>query len=159
MEYLTSVGLITKDHQSLLNLIEDSSGYVLCPGIEPEWYEQRVKTAGYQREEVREFHLPVKRYESVECLLWHKPCNTYTQLEDHLFNVFSSCNEECRRVVQNAERSLCTDETIKDARRSVLSKYPMSKLSPNSQTVKIKRIKKENQAYKQKVQKLLEKTS
>ena len=102
MELFTLVGLITEDHQSILNLIEDSNGYVLCPGMDPEWYEERVKTAGYQHEKVRKFHLPVKRYESIECLLWHKPCNTYTQLGDHLFNVCPNCKEECRRVVQNA---------------------------------------------------------
>ena len=151
--------MITDDFLSIIDLIDESGGYVLCPGMQPDWYEETYKTAGYQRDKVREFQLPTKRYESIDCLLWHKPCNRYAKLGDNLYNVCSNCKQEGSRALQNAERSLNVDETVKDARRSPSSNYPMAKLSPSSQSEKVKRLKKENKINHDKLQKLLEKSS
>ena len=107
------VRLITVDYQGIINLIEESSGYVLCLGMQPEWYKEKFKTAGYKREKVHEFQLPLKRCESVDCLLWHQPWNRYSKLGDHLFNVCSNCKEEGRRALQNAGSLIACEGKLK----------------------------------------------
>ncbi len=62
--------MVTADYPSLIDLIQESGGYVLCPGIQPAWYEEKYKIAGCERVTVRHFKLPTKRYESIDCLLW-----------------------------------------------------------------------------------------
>ncbi len=138
--------------------MDESGGYVLCPGLQPEFYEEQFKTAGYKRERIVDFQLPVKRYEAANCLLWHKPSNRFAKLR-HLFNVCSKCKDEGHRAVQNAKRNLSASEEVKDIRLNPASNYPISKLSPNNQSIKVKRLKNELRLNKEKLEKLLQESS
>ena len=150
---------MTEDYQRVLGLIQEEGGYVLCPGIQPAWYEDKHKAVGFQRENIRAFKFPRKRYESVNCLLWHKPCNRYTTVGDHVYNVCSQCKQEAWSTLQNANRNAKLDQSTKDARRNPSSKYPIANLPPSSRSRKVDRLKKENKANRDKLNKLLEKTS
>ena len=73
------VGVASVDPQHIhevLNIVRDTSEYVLCPGLKPSVYE-------FHRQGIRIFDYPTKRYESTGCLLWHKPTNS------------RSCSEQC----------------------------------------------------------------
>ncbi len=159
INYYYIIGLVTDDYESIINMIQESGGYVLCPGIQPEWYEETYKTAGYQRETVRTFQLPIKRYEAADCFLWHKPCNRYTKVGDKLYNVCANCKLEARNSQTNATRTANVNKEVKDARKSTTSKYPMAKLSPNGQSEKLKRLKAENKSNRDRLQQLLSTSS
>ena len=114
----------------VLELVRKDGGFVLCPGLQPAWYEDKVGTVGFHRDGVTSFDVPIKRYESVKCLLWHKACNRFTTVYDHLYNVCVECKHKAWYTLQNANRSLQVEETLKDARRNPSSNYPVAKLSP-----------------------------
>ena len=59
----------------------------------------------------------------------------------------------------NAERAILVSDGEKDARRNPTSKYPLSKLSPCSQTIKIEHLKKERLDFQQKLKELVDNTS
>lgn len=143
----------------VIDLIQESGGYVMCPGIEPTWYEEKYKIVGYKRKSVREFNFPLKRYESVDCFLWHKPCNRFAVMGDRVFNVCSKCKHESRYLAENAERISKVDRVSREARTHPSSKYPIAKLSPNDQSIKVERLKKELKLNRDKVEKLLKQTS
>lgn len=56
-----------------LEIVQDTSEYVLCPVIKPDVYEDMVQTTGFHRQGVRISDYPIKRYEFTACLLWYKP--------------------------------------------------------------------------------------
>ena len=118
-----------------------------------------IKTTGFHRQGIRIFDYPTKRYESTGCLLWHKPTNSRTPLGHDLNNVCVSCKQEAHRTTVNAERAILVSDEEKDARRNPTSKYPLSKLSPCSQSIKIERLKKERQDFQQKLKELVDNTS
>ncbi len=86
INYYYIVGWVTDDCESIIKMIQESGGYVFCPGIQPEWYEETYKTAGYQRENVRTFQVPI-RYEAADCFLWHILCHRYTTVGDKLYTL------------------------------------------------------------------------
>ena len=93
------------------------------------------------------------------CVYWHTPTNARTPVGHDLNNVCVSCKQEARRTMTNAERAILVSDEEKDARRNPTSKYPMSKLSPCSQNIKIERLKKERQGFQQKLKELVDDTS
>lgn len=58
----------------------------------------------------------------------------------------------------NAERAILVSDEEKDGRRNPTSKYPLSKLSPCSRSIKIERLK-EHQDFHQKLKELVDNTS
>ncbi|XP_064405784.1 uncharacterized protein LOC135350866 isoform X2 [Halichondria panicea] len=152
-------GLVTDDYESIINIIQESGGHVLCPGIQPEWYEEMYKANGYHRENVRTLQLPIKRYEATDCFLWHKPSNRYTKVGNKLFNVCNNCKREARCSQQNATRNINIDQDIKDARMSASSNYPISRLTPKAQSERLKRLKSENKSNRERLQQLRSKSS
>ena len=125
---ITGVASVDTQHIiEVLNVVRDSSEYVLCPGLKPATYEDMVKTTGFHRQGIRIFYCPTKRYESTACHLWHTPTNARTPI------VCLACKQEARRTTVNAERAILISDEEKDARRNPTSKYPLSKLSPCSQ--------------------------
>ena len=65
---------------TVIDLISKKGGYVLCPGLKPSFYEDKLTTIGYDREGIRIFNFPIKRYEARKCLLWHLPTNKRTPI-------------------------------------------------------------------------------
>lgn len=95
----------------------------------------------------------------MSCLLWHQPNNRYSQVGDPLYNVCSECKAEATRLVENTENAVRVDKDTKDARQNPSSNYAVSKLSPASRSVRVKRLKKERNTFREKMNKFLEKTS
>ena len=154
------LGIALTDKVQLDEILDLISGrYVFCPGIKPSYYEDKVAITGYHRENVRVFSYPFVRYESMACLLWHQPSNTYSRYGHDLHNVCQECKNEAHRVLANAERSILVSPEEKDARRDSASKYPVSKLSPASASEKVKRLKKDRKRLQEKVQHLSEVSS
>ena len=59
--HLFYTGVASVDPQQIrevLNIVEDSSGYVLCPGLKPATYEDMVKTTRFHRQGIRIFDCP-----------------------------------------------------------------------------------------------------
>ena len=160
--HVLNTGVASEDTRQILEIlsvVRDSSEYVLCPGLKPATYEDMVKTVGFHRQAIRIFDYPTKRYESIACLLWHKPTNARTPVGHDLNNVCISCKQEAHRTTLNAERAILITAEEKDARRDPTSKYPLSKLSPCSQNVKIERIKKDRLDFQQKLKEVVDNTS
>ena len=156
------VGVITPEPQKVsevLNLIDSRSGYRLCPGLLPKWYEDKVETTRVHRKNIRVFEVPFKRYESVHCLLWHEPNNRYHQLGDPLYDVCLECKKEAKRLLQNCEYAVRIDQEVKDSRRDPSSNYPVSGLSPASQAVRMKRLKRDRDINREKVSNFVEQSS
>ena len=59
----------------------------------------------------------------------------------------------------NAERAILISGEEKDAQQNSTSKYPLCKLSPCSQTIKIERLKKDRLEFQQKLKELVDNTS
>ena len=74
-------------------------------------------------------------------------------------NVCVSCKQEAHRATLNAERAILVTAEEKDARRDPTSKFPLSKLSPSSQSIKIERIKKDRLDFQQKLKEVVDNTS
>ena len=158
----------------MVNLICEKGGYVLCPGLKPSFYEDKTAVVGYDREGVRVFTFPVKRYESSKCLLWHCPTNKRTKtgkIHTHvqtkgftlllrivghdLHDVCSECKKEAKRLTESAERAVLVSVEEKDERLNPTFKYPLAKLSPCSKVERINRLKRECAGFQQKLASLL----
>ena len=157
-----TTGVASVDPQQIreiLSVVQDSSEYVLCPGLKPATYEDMVKTTGFHRQGIRIFDYPMKKYESTACQLWHKQTNVRTPVGHDLNNVCLSCKQEAHRTTVNAKRAILISDEEKDARRNPTSKYPLSKLSPCSRSIKIERLKKERFDFQHKLKELVDNTS
>ena len=70
------VGLIRTEEElkEAINVLLPESGYILCPGIPVEMYEDCLEVMRFHSKEVHCFlESPFERYEAVSCLLWHRP--------------------------------------------------------------------------------------
>ena len=138
----------------VLDLIDGS--YKLCPGLPTGWYEEKLEVTRVNRKSIRVFDLPVQRYESMNCLLWHKPNNRYTQMGDPLYDVCQECKGEAKRTTQVFEYAVQVDPQVRDARRDPSSNYPVSNLSPENREVRRKRLKKDRDTNCEKVLKYIQ---
>lgn len=125
--------------EEILDLISEK--YVLCPGIKPSFYEDKIGVTRYHRENVCVLTYPLLRYESVSCLLWYQPCNKYTRYEHDLHNVCRECKVEVHRVIESAEQRVLLSPKERDPRLYASSKYLVSKLSLASTNEKVKCLK------------------
>ena len=75
--------------RSMLDMLLENSGYVLCPGIKT--YESSFSEyIRFIPKQLRIWKDPL-RYDSEECSLWHKPNNVRISSEDDLFDLCPSC--------------------------------------------------------------------
>ena len=132
---------------------------MIFPGLQRQWYEDKIAVVRFHRKDVRVFDYPVKRYESLKCLLWHQPNNRYTRVGKPLHDVCSECKAASSRLIQTAEYAVLIDKDTKEARCAPSSNYSMSKMSPASHTARVKRLKKEHSVLQAKVNKFLQETS
>lgn len=111
--YLT-LGVIPEDFSAIHNFKPRRWWFRSLPRPSVVWYKDKMKTEGFQRNQVHAyFNAPIKRYKSVNCLLWHKPCNRCTRVCDHLYNVCTECKCEARCALQNAKRSVLVEDSLK----------------------------------------------
>ena len=71
----------------------------------------------------------------------------------------TECKKEAKRATANAERAILVSEEEKQQRLNPQSKYPLSKLSPKSQTERISRLKKERAGFQKKLSNFIDITS
>ena len=81
---------------------------------------------GYDRNGFRVFQVPCLRYESINCLLWHRANNQFSPMGDPLHNVCSECKKEAKRLVQNFGYVAKVSPEQKDSRCASSSNYPVS---------------------------------
>ena len=86
-------------HVTITNLIDtlmSDSGHVLCPGIVD--YEDKFKDLlKNENKKLRSWTLPIQRYDSVSCQMWHKPSNSRLPSDSPLIDL---C-KECRPLYQD----------------------------------------------------------
>ena len=66
MIIIYSLGVFLDDMSAMydvLELVREDGGLVLCLGLQPAWYEDKVGTVGFHRDGVTSFDAPIKRYE------------------------------------------------------------------------------------------------
>ena len=69
-----------------LQTMKPGSGYTVCPGIPNLPGEIRFKPKKY-----REWTLPFRRCDSIDCQLWHKPSHPKRSKDDPLYDSCASC--------------------------------------------------------------------
>lgn len=85
-------------HVTITNIIDTliDSGHVLCPGIVD--YEDKFKDfLKTDNKDLRSWTLPIRRYDSVTCQMWHKPSNSRLPSDSPLIDL---C-KECRSLYQD----------------------------------------------------------
>lgn len=126
------------DVAKYLDQLQPGSGCVVCPGISEYPSEIRFKTKHLQ-----EWGPPFHRMSSTECSLWHVP-NNFRQAPGSLgYNCCKPCKQLMHDIAQLKRKAISTTESERIMRISTTSNYPISKLSPASQKVRLAKIKHE----------------
>ena len=89
------LGVIHTDEElrSALSLILPDSGYVICPGIPVDRYEDCFAVLHCHTKGVQVLQFPVKRYEAETCMRWHKPSNLRYPVGHYLHDVCANCKK------------------------------------------------------------------
>ena len=107
-----------------------SSGYVVCPGLKK--YPEQVR---FKTKHLVEFGSPFPRLISDQCSMWHIPNLAQQHNESQLCKACVKLQHDVKYLVSRADS---TTEANKTARSLPNSKYPLSKLSPESQKKRMK---------------------
>ena len=84
---------MTEEFRSALLHISPDSGYVICPGIPSDKYEDCFAVLRCHTKGVQILQHPIKRYEAETCTRWHKPSNLRYPVGHHLHNVCVNCKK------------------------------------------------------------------
>ena len=122
----------TTDHVDLLKAIRKlhpESGFVLCPGLNFSKFSSDIEYS----KTLRKWSLPFSRYDSQQCLLFHKPSHVRTTSKSTTDQAITpSMCLWCRRLVvvlrQIKEHHQQLPHTVKDSWTSVSSNYRTSYL-------------------------------
>ena len=106
-----------------------TSGFVICPGLK-----EYPKQLGFKTKHLVEWGPPFCRISSDNCTMWHLPHNL---AESSLFQCCKACKQLQHDIKQLVQRADETTEVQKRSRTLPSSKYPISKLSPDSQKKRI----------------------
>ena len=118
--------------ESYLTLFDGTSGYVVCPGISE--YPDSIR---FNTKNLVVWNEPFNRRFSVNCSQFHVPNNAKQAPGNAGFN----CCKQCKQLIHNIRQLQQHSEKISTPERmsrlSVSSNYPISKLSPASQTIRL----------------------
>ena len=91
--HILHVGVVQTDDEFHLDLsfILPNSGFLLCPGIPVEKYEDGFAVLYTHTKGVQVLQHPVKRFEAEACVRWHKPSNMKTSVGHCLHDICKSC--------------------------------------------------------------------
>ena len=98
--------------------------------------------------------MPFNRKFSASCYQWHIPNNDDQQLDSIAFDCCKPCKQLLHDINQLAVRATVTTEEQKIGQTLPNSKYPLSKLSPESQKVGVKKITDERKSVMQRIKKM-----
>ncbi len=137
------------DIEVYLKQLLPTSGYVVCPGIKQ--YPDDIR---FQTKNIREWGSPFNIKFSASCYQWHVPNNVKQQPDSIAYNCCNPCKLLIHRINRLAMLANATTEAQKMARTLPSSKYPLTKLSPVSQKVRMKKVMVERKNFAQKLKKL-----
>ena len=137
------------DIEMYLEQLLPSSGYVVCPGIRK--YPEEIR---FTTKNLRQWGMPFNRKFSASCYQWHIPNNAHQQLDSIAFDCCKPCKQLLHDINQLALRATATTEEQKIGRTLPNSKYPLSKLSPASQKVRVKKITDERKSLMHRIKKM-----
>ena len=82
-----------EEFRSKLSLILPECGYVICPGIPVQKYEECFSVLHHHTKGVQVLDRPIKRYEADLCLRWHKPSNLKNPVGHDVHDVCVNCKK------------------------------------------------------------------
>lgn len=126
-----------------------SSGYVVCPGIKE--YPDQIR---FDTKNLRQWGPPFNRKFSANCYQWHVPNNAQQLPGSIAFDCCKPCKQLLHDINQLALRANTTTQTQRMSRTLPSSKYPLSKLSPASQKIRVTKVIVDRQNVVQKLNKL-----
>ena len=119
--------------ESYLTQFDETSGYVVCPGISE--YPDSIR---FNTKNLVVWNEPFNRRFSVNCIQFHVPNNAKQAPGNAGFKQCKQLIHNIRQLQQHSEK-ISTPERM--SRLSVSSNYPISKLSPASQTIRLSKKK------------------
>ena len=123
----------TKEMKALLDSLLPSSGYTLCPGIR-DYQSQYGTIIRFQSKNLREWSLPFRRFDSVNCIMWHRPVNQ--QLchdQSPRLDCCSNCKTLIRHLTALKKKAESTPLAQKQEWLKPSSNRQLKFLSPTSQ--------------------------
>lgn len=144
-----SAGICAEDLSNIdcfLEQLSTTSGFVVCPGIRE--YPASIR---FTTKNLVVWKEPFNRRFSAKCSQWHLPNNAKQTSDSTAFDCCKQCKQllhYIRQLQQNTEK---ISTPLRLSRLSTGSNYPISKLSPASQST---RLAKKDEQRKQSIKKL-----
>ncbi len=80
--------------------------------------------------------IPLKRYDSQSCVMWHKPNNTRISSDSPMYNTCSMCKGLTNELKAIKHRAEATSPSVKEMWKESSSNRPIKFLSPSSQATR-----------------------
>ena len=130
----------------LMEQLSMTSGFVVCPGIRE--YPASIR---FTTKNLVVWNEPFKRQFSTNCVQRHIPNNAKQTPDSMGFNCCKPCKQLIHDIRQLQQKTEKISTPIRTSRHSAGSNYPISKLSPASQST---RLAKKDEQRKQSIKKL-----
>ena len=126
----------------ILDSMLANSGYVLCPGVR-DYQAQFGEHVRFRTKSLREWNVPLARYDSSNCLLWHKPSNIKQPTSSAVFDCCLNCKTLLHDLTILKKRADSTSPGHKEKWLDTSSNRPFKYLSPASQKERLTRLSQE----------------
>lgn len=126
-----------------------TSSFVVCPGIRD--YPASIR---FNTKNLVVWSEPFNRRFSVNCSQWHVPNNAQQTPGSAGFDCRKPCKQLIHDIRQLQRKFEKVTTPVRAHRLTASSKYPISKLSPASQTVRLTNIRQERKQSNKKLKKL-----
>ena len=123
-----------------------TSGFVVCPGI--------PASIRFNTKNLVVWSEPFNRRFSFNCSQWHVPNNAHQAPGSAGFDCCKPCKQLIYDIRQLQRKSEKVTTPVRAHRLAASSNYPISKLSPASQTVRLTNIRQERKQSNKKLKKL-----
>lgn len=132
-----------------LDQLLPTSKFVVCPGIRD--YPEEIR---FRTKNLVQWGEPFSRMFSAACDQWHIPNNARQSPTSAAYNCCKPCKQLVHDIRQLQQKAGETTEGTKVSRTLTSSNYPISKLSPTSQSKRISKLTDERKNLTKKLNKL-----